>query len=139
MIIITYLLLSIHATNDYEPTSRVMSYVSLPIPWDQSAQPLVAERYPLNDRGLDLCSDPPPRGIEHHVVSTREDQWGGMVGTSSRLKVNWRSNQPVALGADDDDWSADVLRVQRRHHVHQGSHRLGLQPSVAPIHDVGGS
>src|SRR5215470_1325958 len=103
MIIIYHLLLSIHETNDFPPASRAMSSISLPIPWDQSAQHLAVERYPLNDRGLDLDRDLLPRGIKHHVVSALEDQWARMVGTSSRLKVIWWRNQPVALGAEDDD------------------------------------
>src|SRR5262245_32498324 len=90
---------------------RAMSSISLPIQWDRSAPHLDVERYPLNDRGLDLDCDPLPRGIKHHVVSAREDQWGSMVGTSGGLKVMWRSDQPVALGADDDDRSSDALWV----------------------------
>src|SRR5215471_10434490 len=137
MIIIFRLLLSIHATTDYEPVSRAMSYVSLPIPWDQSAQYLDVDRYLRNNRGFNLSSDLLPRRIQHHVMSARQDHWGGLVGARGRLQVSWGSDQPVALRAEDDDGRAHALWVQRSHHVPQDSPRLGLQPLVASIDYIG--
>src|SRR5260370_36402734 len=86
--------------------------------WDQPTQRLAADRYSLNDRSLDLSSDLLPGDIKHHGVSAREDQWSSMVGTSGSLEVIWGSDQPVALGADDNDrssdWGAFLLDVTSR-------------------------